>query len=69
MNRSNPDRGTMLEIGLVVLAVAIVGGFLVTVVCGQAGEIQRRWGRSQPPPERGTVPPGRHQNISSTAAR
>ncbi|MEO6796688.1 MAG: hypothetical protein ABI401_03550 [Candidatus Dormibacter sp.] len=63
------DRETVLEVGLLVLLLSLLGGAVLALVgrgVGAAGQTRRR---SLPPPSAGTVSHDLHQNVSGAAAR
>lgn len=66
MKRLRGDRELVLEIGLAAVGLGILGG-LVSLIIGRLGGDRRRTGRhAEPPPGSGSVPPERHQNLTSS---
>jgi len=63
------DRETVLEVGLLVLLLSLLGGAGLALAgrsTGAAGRIRRE---ALPPPDVGSVSAERHQNIGGVAAR
>jgi hypothetical protein len=60
------DHELLLEMGLVGVALGILGGLAVLVFGRLAGDTQRRARHAEGPPSAGSVPAERHENLSSS---
>ncbi|MDQ6944696.1 MAG: hypothetical protein M3256_00160 [Actinomycetota bacterium] len=63
------DRETVLEIGLLVFLLSLLGGAALALAgrgAAGAGHARRH---ALPPPPPGSISPGRHENIGGAAAR
>jgi hypothetical protein len=60
------DHELMLEMGLVGVALGILGGLGVLVFGRLAGDTRRGARHAASPPSAGSVPPERHQHFSSS---
>jgi hypothetical protein len=63
--RFNGDRELVLELGLIGAGLGVLGGLALLLVGRIAGDAQRRGRHAEDAPSAGSVPPERHQNLSS----
>jgi hypothetical protein len=59
-------RELVLELGIGGVGLCILGGLAILVVGRLSGDAQRGGRRAEGPPSAGSVPPERHQNLSSS---
>jgi len=59
-----PQAENMLEGGFVLVAAGLLAGLGVLVAGRVLGDIQRRGRHTEAPPDRGSIPPHRHQHLS-----
>ncbi len=67
--RRRYDRELILEMGLLVFAAGLAAGFGALLFGRTSGRARRTARRSENPPGLGSVPPERHQNVQTVAAR
>lgn len=67
INRLIPDLESLLEAGLVLMAVGCLGGLAVLALGRAAGSVRRA--QSHGVPARGSVPVERHHNTGAVSAR
>lgn len=60
------DRELVLELGLAGVGLSILGGLTILIIGRLSGDAQRRGRHAEGPPSAGSVPPERHQNLSSS---
>jgi hypothetical protein len=60
------DPENVLEVGFAVLGVGFVTGLALLVAGRLAGDAERSRRHAEPPPEPGSIPPDRHQQLSTS---
>ncbi len=63
------DRETVIEIGLLVFLLSLLGGAALALAGRGVGGASQARRHSLPPPAPGSVSPGRHDNVGGAAAR
>ncbi len=69
MRNTTFDAELLLEIGLGTLGALLLGGIALLLYGRARGAVHHGRGRAVAPPARGSVPAGRHQNVSTVASR
>jgi hypothetical protein len=60
------DPELVLEMGLTAVVLATLGGLAVLILGRLSGDRQRDAHHAEGPPSAGSIPPERHQNLSSS---
>jgi hypothetical protein len=63
------DRETVLEIGMLVFLLSLLGGAALALAGRGVGQAGRARQNALPPPSPGSISPGRHENVGGAAAR
>ncbi len=64
-----PEAELLLEIGLVVFGVLVLVGLGAFVAGRATNRVKHTQRRAEGPPEAGSVPSSRHQNVGAVSAR
>jgi hypothetical protein len=69
MRRAQTDPAVILEAGLGLLGLAILGGLALLLGSRLLGDAQRGRRHAERPPELGVIPDERHQHIAASSPR
>ncbi len=69
MNLSELDPQDLLDVGLAIFALGLAVGIAVLVLGKTTSDARHKEQHAKGPPQQGSVPPQRHQNTTTVAAR
>ncbi len=67
--KGNLDREMLLEAGLVLFGMGLLGGLGILMLGRAKGKVQHHQQHAKGAPSPGSLPTERHQNINTVAAR
>ena len=69
MKRGLSEEELLLEVGIALLGLLLLGGLVAVLLGRAAGTAGERWRHAKGPPESGSVPSYRHQSIGTVSTR